>query len=241
VGVDGVAIERGGGAYACCWGRKPVGGGWRGEETSLSLKHHLLLVKVVVTVVAVAVAVVAVLVLCLLLLARELLGGGCDARGILVVQSPHLLLFLLDVLSLLMLLLEVLLLLLLLLLLDEMDLLRMRVLVERIECGNVCCPRARKNMRERGRGYNGRGALGIATRVAVSFDHGEHPWVMLDGAVNRRRRGGIHAVHAIIVKLVGIPQLIVARTIVVMMRVPVLRTQELVVFFFLHILTYDDF
>ena len=113
-----VAVERNGDAGACCWGREPVRGRWRGEESALSLDHQMLLL---VASAVVVVAVIAVLVLCLLL-ARKL-GGRCDARGVLVVQSPHLLLFLLDVLSLLLLEILLLLLLLLLLMLDKVDLL----------------------------------------------------------------------------------------------------------------------
>ena len=114
-----VAVERNGDAGACCRGREPMRGRWRGEESALSLDHQMLLLLLLVA--SAVVVVIAVLVLCLLL--ARILGGRCEARGVLVVQSPHLLLFLLDVLSLLLLLLEVLLLLLLLLLLDKVDLL----------------------------------------------------------------------------------------------------------------------
>jgi len=78
-----VAVERDGDAGTCGWGRKPVGGRWRGEEGALSVDHHLLLLLVAGIVVVAAAVVVAVLVRCLLL-ARKL-GGHWDASSGLVV------------------------------------------------------------------------------------------------------------------------------------------------------------
>jgi len=77
--------------------------------------------------------------------------------------------------------------------------------------------------------------------MAMSLDHSEDPRVVLAGAVNGGGRGGIHAVHPIFIKLVLIPQLIVMGRVVLVVRVHVLRTQEIVVFFLFHILTDDDF
>jgi len=85
----------------------------------------------------------------------------------------------------------------------------MRVLVERIESWDVGRSRAREDMGEGCGRHNRRGAVGIPTGLSVSLEYSEHPWVMLDRAVNGSRgRGGIHAVHPILVKLVRIPHLV---------------------------------
>lgn len=106
-------VEGGGDAGAGSWGREPVGGRGRGEETALGLDHHLLLLIAVVAGIVVVPVLISVL---RLLLAREL-GCRCHARRVLVIKTPHLLLFLLNLLSLLLLLLEI------LVLLDKVNLL----------------------------------------------------------------------------------------------------------------------
>lgn len=57
-----VAVERNGDAGACCRGREPMRGRWRGEESALSLDHQMLLLLLLLVASAVVV-VIAILVL----------------------------------------------------------------------------------------------------------------------------------------------------------------------------------
>lgn len=75
---------------------------------------------------------------------------------------------------------------------------------------------------------------------AMGLEHRKHPRIML---VNGRRRRDIHAIYTKVVNISCIPHLIIimVTTITLVVWVHVLRTQEFVVLFLFHILTYDDF